>query len=148
MTNTFKTIAIAALLGTVSAPAFAAAHMSSSMTCAEFNALSAEDQLTVAVMAIAEIDDGANGTSMETDAKASDTTTTVTAEAATDATPTEGSISDGEPKAVEATGGNADASNETAEDEDVAALEQVTVICSQNLDAKVSEAAAGLEGTK
>ncbi len=39
MTNTFKTIALAALMGTVSAPAFAAAHMSPSMTCGEYKAL-------------------------------------------------------------------------------------------------------------
>ena len=64
MTNTFKTLAIAALMGTVSAPAFAAAHADTSMTCAEFNELSKDDQMMVASAAIAEIDDGDNGGSM------------------------------------------------------------------------------------
>ena len=148
MTNTLKTLAIAALMGTVSAPAFAAAHMSPSMSCAEYKTLSAEDQLTVATMAIAEVDDGANGTSMESNAKATDSSTDVTASVATDGVAAETSLSDGEPKAVEATGGDTMASNETAEPMDEAALEQFMLVCERNLDATVGEAAAGLEGTR
>ncbi len=148
MTSTLKTLAIAALIGTVSAPAFAAAHLSPSMTCAEYKELSAEDQMTVAAMAIAEIDDGADGTSMETDSRASSTTTDVTAAQATDGTAATGSINSGEAQAVEPTGGNTDASNMTAEPMDEAAMEAFMVVCDQNLDATIGEAAAGLPGTK
>lgn len=148
MTNTFKTLAIAALMGTISAPAFAAAHMSPSMTCGEFNQLSSEDQMIVAEMAIGEIDDGDNGESLEDTAKATTLTTDVTAAEATDGTSEEGSILDGEARAVEPTGGNTEASNETAVPQDVAAMEQFMRVCDINLDATVGEAAAGLVGTK
>ena len=148
MTNTFKKLAIAALMGTVSAPVFAAAHMSPSMTCAEYKALSTEDQMTVATLAIAEVDDGANGTSMESEATATTTSTDVPAAEATDGVAEETSLSDGEPKAVEATGGDTVASNSTAVPMDEAALEQFMLVCDRNLDATVGEAAAGLEGTR
>lgn len=148
MTNTFKTLAIAALMGTVSAPAFAAAHMNSSMTCAEYKELSAEDQMTVASMAIAEINDGSNGTSMEGSATSTTTTTDVTSSEATDDTSSDGSVISGESKAVEPTGGNTDSSNMTAEPMDEAAMEEFMVVCDQNLNATVGEAAAGLPGTR
>tara|TARA_R100000935_G_scaffold11789_3_gene23520 strand:- start:25 stop:474 length:450 start_codon:yes stop_codon:yes gene_type:complete len=149
MTNTFKTLAIAALMGTVSAPAFAAAHTSPSMTCAEFNELSKDDQMMVASAAIAEIDDGDNGDTIEpTGARASDTSVDVTAEEATDGDAVEGSILDGEARDVEATGGNTVASNMTAEPMDEAAMEKFIVVCNQNLDATVGEAATGLPGLK
>ena len=149
MKMTLKTLAIAGLMGTVSAPAFAAAHMSASMTCAEYKALSAEDQMTVAAMAIAEVHAGADGMSLEGDAEAvEDTGGTTTTEEATDSTAVAGSVSDGEPKAVEATGGNEAESNMTAEPMDEAAMEAFMAVCDQNLDAMVSEAAAGLDGTK
>jgi hypothetical protein len=148
MTSTLKALAIAALMGAVSAPTFAAAHMNSSMTCAEYKALSPEDQISVATMAIAEINDGANGTSVETDARASNTTTGVTAAEATDGTAVAGSVIAGEAKAVEPTGGNTDEANMTAEPMDEAALEAFMVVCDQNLAATVGEAAAGLPGSK
>ena len=150
MTNTFKTLAIAALMGTVSAPAFAAAHADTSMTCAEFNELSKDDQMMVASAAIAEIDDGDNGGSMGNsgrDTGDTTTTTTVTAAEATDDEPEEGSL-EGDLKAVEDTGGNTAESNMTAEPMDEAAMEQFMVVCNQNLDATVGEAAAGLQGDK
>ncbi|SFS83376.1 HdeA/HdeB family protein [Sulfitobacter marinus] len=148
MKTTFKTIAIAALMGTMSAPAFAAAHADPNMTCADFNQLSADDQATVAAMAIAEVDDGYNGESMEDTAKATDSSTDVTARQATDGVSEEGSLLDGEAKAVAATGGNTAASNATAEAQVVTATEQLYRICDINLDATVGEAAAGLSGTK
>lgn len=38
MTNTFKTLAVAALMSTLSVPAFAAAHLDlNGMTCEEYN---------------------------------------------------------------------------------------------------------------
>jgi len=150
MTNTFKTLAIAALMGTVSAPAFAAAHASPSMTCAEFNELSKDDQMMVASAAIAEIDDGDNGGSMGNsgrDTGDTTTTTTVTAAEATDDEPEEGSLK-GDLQAVEDTGGNTAESNMTAEPMDEAAMESFLVVCNQNLDATVGEAAAGLPGDK
>ncbi len=150
MTNTFKTLAIAALMGTVSAPAFAAAHADTSMTCAEFNELSKDDQMMVASAAIAEIDDGDNGGSMGDsgrDTGDATTTTTVTAAEATNDEAEEGSL-EGDLKAVEDTGGNTAESNMTAEPMDEAAMEQFTVVCNQNLDATVGEAAAGLPGDK
>ena len=150
MTNTFKTLAIAALMGTVSAPAFAAAHADPSMTCAEFNELSKDDQMMVASAAIAEIDDGDNGGSMGDsgrDTGDATTTTTVTAAEATNDEAEEGSL-EGDLKAVEDTGGNTAESNMTAEPMDEAAMEQFAVVCNQNLDATVGEAAAGMPGDK
>ena len=150
MTNTFKTLAIAALMGTVSAPAFAAAHADTSMTCAEFNELSKDDQMMVASAAIAEIDDGDNGGSMGNsgrDTGDTTTTTTVTAAEATDDESEEGSL-EGDLQAVEDTGGNTAESNMTAEPMDEAAMESFLVVCNQNLDATVGEAAAGLPGDK
>lgn len=144
MTNTFKTLAIAALMGTVSAPAFAAAHMSPSMTCAEYQELSAEDRMAVMTMAINEINDGDDGESMEGSATATTTDTDVTAAEATDDEAEEGSILSGEAKAVEPTGGNTEESNMTAELMDVAAMERFMVICNQNPTAMVSEAATGM----
>ena len=150
MTNTFKTLAIAALMGTVSAPAFAAAHADTSMTCAEFNELSKDDQMMVASAAIAEIDDGDNGGSMGDsgrDTGDATTTTTVTAAEATNDEAEEGSL-EGDLKAVEDTGGNTAESTMTAEPMDEAAMAQFMVVCNQNLDATVGEAAAGLPGDK
>jgi hypothetical protein len=148
MTTTFKTIAFAALMGTMSAPAFAAAHADPNMTCADFNQLSAEDQAMVAASAIAEVDDGYNGESMVDSIKPTDSSTDVTARQATDGIAEEGSLLNGETKAVAPTGGNTAASNATAEAQVVTATEQMYRICEINLDATVGEAAAGLLGTK
>ncbi len=99
-------------------------------------------------MAIAEIHDGGDGMSMEGSAESTTTTTGETAAEATDNMSSEGSVIAGEAKAVEPTGGNTMESNMTAEPMDEATLEQFMVVCEQNLDATVSEAAAGLPGTK
>jgi len=137
MNLTLKTIAVAALMGTVSAPAFAAAHMSTSMTCAEFKALSTDDQYKVAAMAIAEVDDGMNGVATDGEPKATeDSVGTTTAAEATEGNTTAGAKADG------------DEDNTTEETMTQEAFESFALVCDRNLDAMVSEAAAGLEGTK
>lgn len=147
MTTIIKTLAIAGLMGSISVPAFAAAHMSASMTCAEFNALSAQDQITVAQMAIAEVSSGADGMSLRSESMAVESTGgTTTAAEATDGTSVQGSLLSGESMAVEPTGGNTEASNSTAVEMSVADLRAFMVVCDQRLDAMVSEAAAGLTG--
>lgn len=152
MKTTLKTLAIAGLLGTVSAPAFAAAHLDmATMTCAQYKALSADDQLEVATMAIAEIDSGMDGAPSDGEPKAvEDSIGDTTAAEATDGTSTEGTVEEnnGEAMAVEPTGGNTAESNMTAEPMDEAALEAFMAVCDQNLDALVSEAAANMEGTR
>lgn len=144
-----KTIAAASLMGSVAAPALADAHMSTSMTCAEYKALTPEEQMTVASMAIAEIDGETDGMVTDGNARADQGTMgTTSAEEATDGTSETGSVIDGEAQAVEPTGGNTAASNMTAVPMDEAAMEAFMTICDQNLDAMVSEAAAGLDGTR
>ncbi|APE45020.1 hypothetical protein BOO69_17590 [Sulfitobacter alexandrii] len=119
------------------------------MTCAEYKALSPEDQMTVAAMAIAEVHGGMDGMGMSGEPKAvEDSAGDTTAAEATDGAADAGSVIAGEAKAVEPTGGNTVASNMTAEPMDEAAMEAFMVACDQNLDAMVSEAAAGLNGTK
>jgi len=143
MKTTLKTLAIAGLLGTVSAPAFAAAHMDmATMTCAQFKTLSEEDQMKAASMAIAELEDGGHGGSMITETKNDGTEpSTITAEEATDAEETEDSLID-ETKAVE----DSEEADEMANSEMEQEMEDFAVVCAQNPDALVSEAAAGLRG--
>lgn len=105
MTRLFKITAAAALALTTAMPAFAAAHLDhSTMTCEEYNGLSAADQSTVAAMAVAEISDVTGGT-----------------------------IADDN--------GHAQAMME----EQIALLNRT---CDRNWDTMVSEAAAGLSGTR
>lgn len=149
MKTTLKVLAIAGLMGSTAVPVFAASHMSTSMTCAEYKELTPEDQMTVAAMAIAEVDAGVDGMGTDGEPMAVETTGgTTDADEATDATSEEGSVIAGEAKAVEPTGGNTAESNMTAEPMDEQAMEAFMVVCDQNLDAMVSEAAAGLNGTK
>ncbi|KHA50361.1 HdeA/HdeB family chaperone [Sulfitobacter geojensis] len=138
MTRTFKTIAAAALLSSMSMPAFAAAHLDmTTMTCAEFNALESGDQMKVAEMAIAEIDDGANGVPTDGEPKATeDSVGTTTAAEATEGNTTAGAKADG----------NED--NTTEESQMTEAMEALVAQCDRNLDTLVSEAAAGLDGTR
>ena len=111
-----KTFAVAGLMNTVSAPAFAAAHISVSMSCADFKALTPDEQAEVASLAIAEFELG--------------------------------STSGGEPKAVEATGGNEAGANMWIKLADDETLEAFKAVCDQNLDAMLSEAAARLNTIK
>ncbi len=116
MKLSLKTIAVAGLMSTASAPAFAAAHMSVSMSCADFKALTPEEQVEVATLAIAEFESG--------------------------------SMSNGEPKEVEAAGENEAEANMWIKVADEVTLKAFRDVCNQNLDAKLSEAAAGLNTTK
>ncbi|MFT6676828.1 MAG: hypothetical protein ACJAVM_003034 [Sulfitobacter sp.] len=140
MTTTFKTLAIAGLMGALTGPAFAAGHMSTSMTCAEWKALGDEDQMKVVQMALAEIETGDDGESMNDDATATETGEGVSAEAATDA-------DDGS-----ATGAEATANESTLDSDDPmmtdSAMAEFERVCNGNLDAMVSEAAIGMEGTR
>ena len=144
MKTTLKTLAIAGLLGTVSAPAFAAAHMSASMTCAEYKALSEDDQMHVAAMAIAETHSTMDGESLvEGDARSmpADTGDVSESEATDDNVSTEGSLVTDDVRSSESTNANTDHGDSmdgvTAEN-----IEELMVACDQNLDAMVSEAAA------
>lgn len=146
MKTTLKTLAIAGLLGTVSAPAFAAAHMTASMTCAQYKALTAEEQIEVAAMAIAETQSTMDGESLEDGARADGDDDMANSEAAaTDGTvSSEGSVASDTPKAEEPTNSNMgdDAmSTDGPTDENI---EELMIACDQNLDAMVSEAAAGM----
>ena len=143
MKTTLKTLAIASLLGTVSAPAFAAAHMDmATMTCAQYQELSDDDKMKVASMAIAELEDGGHGGSLITETKSDGSEPSdISAEEATDPEEAEDSLIDNT-KAVE-----------DSEDADVMAdtdmqqeMEDFMVVCNQNPDALVSEAAAGMRG--
>ncbi|MGB3244208.1 MAG: HdeA/HdeB family chaperone [Sulfitobacter sp.] len=138
MTNVFKTLAIAGLLGTISAPAFAAAHLDmATMTCAQYKALSAEDQSEVATMAIAEIDDGDNGEQMIDSTKATEATGgDTTAAEATDGNTSAGQKADG------------DEDNTTEDSKMENALEAFNLECDRSPDTLVSEAAAGMSGTR
>ena len=143
MKTTLKTLAIAGLLGTVSAPAFAAAHLDmATMTCAQYQDLSDEDKMEVASMAIAELEDGGHGGSMITETKNDGTEPSdISVAEATDAEETEGSMIDNV-KAVE----DSESADEMVDSDMEQEMEDFAVACSQNPDALVSEAAAGLRG--
>ena len=145
MKTTFKALAIAGLMGTVSAPAFAAAHMDmATMTCAQFQELSDEDKMKAATMAIAELEDGGHGGSLITSTKNDGTEPSdISQEEATDAEETEGSLIDNV-KAVE----DSESADEMVDSEMEQQLEDFAVVCSQNPDALVSEAAAGMRGNE
>lgn len=149
MKTTLSVLAMAGLMGSISAPAFAAAHMSTSMTCSEYKGLGADDQMKVMMMAMGELHSNEGNMPSEGEPKATeDSIGHSTGDEATDSTTAEGSVSDGEPKAVEATGGNEPASNLHDAPMDEVAMEQFMTICDQNLDATVSEAAFGMGSTR
>ena len=143
MKTTLKTLAIAGLLGTVSAPAFAAAHMDmATMTCAQYQELSDEDKMKVSSMAIAELEDGDHGGSMITETKNDGSEPSdISAAEATDAEETEDSLIDNT-KAVE----DSEEADEMADTEMEQKMEDFMVVCNQSPDALVSEAAANLRG--
>jgi hypothetical protein len=148
MKRTIKTLTVAGLMIAGAAPAFAAAHLNSSMTCAEYMALSQDEQTQVATMALAEIDAEVPAPVTDGEPKAvEDSVGDTTPEEATDGVAEEGSVIAGEAKAVEPTGGNTEESNMTAEAKMQASLELLNATCESNLDAMVSEAAIGMSGT-
>ncbi|NUH67018.1 hypothetical protein HTT03_17165 [Sulfitobacter sp. S0837] len=143
MKTTLKTLAIAGLTGTVSAPAFAAAHLDmATMTCAQYKELSDADKMEVASMAIAELETSDSEGSLITETKNDGTEPSdTTAAEATDAEETEDSLIDNT-KAVE----DSEEADEMADTEMEQEMEDFAVVCDQNPDALVSEAAAGLRG--
>ncbi len=135
MTNTFKTLAAAGLLSLMSVPAFAAAHLDvNSMTCEEYNALGGADRDKVAVMAVAAMNDDVqptDGTATATDSSVG-TTQEESNSAASQGSATATSIAD-------------------ADDDLTRFAEEIKVlnrVCSRNWDAMVTEAAAGMAGTR
>lgn len=140
MNLTAKTVAIASVITAISAPAFAGGHMSTSMTCADWKALGADDQMKVAQMALSEINSGDDGASMQGSATATTMGEGVSAAAATDA-----DNGAAQPAEATATQSPLTADVNAFDDNDLA---QFMRVCDRNLDAMVSEAAAGMAGTR
>lgn len=135
MTHTFKTLAIAGLMTTLSAPAFAAAHLDiNSMTCEEYNQLGGADRDKVAMMAVADLNDNVVPT---------DGTATAT-ESSVGATAEESNSAASEGSATATTIANAD-DDMSRFAEEIAVLNRT---CSRNWDAMVLEAAAGQSGNR
>ncbi|MFC6636216.1 hypothetical protein GV827_03575 [Sulfitobacter sp. JBTF-M27] len=135
MTRSFKTLAAATLMTTLSVPAFAAAHLDiNSMTCEEYNELGGADRDKVAVMAVMELNDNVQPTDGTATATASSVGTTA------------------EESNTAASEGSATATSIANADDDMTRLaEEIKVLnrtCSRNWDAMVTEAAAGMSGTR
>lgn len=135
MTNSIKTIAAAALISTLSVPAFAAAHLDlHGMTCEEYNQLGGADRDKVAMMAIAELND--NVVPTDGTATATDSSVGTAAEESNSA----------------ASSGSATATSIAGADDDMSRFaEEMAILnrtCSRNWDAMVTEAAAGQSGTR
>ena len=135
MTRSFKTLAAATVMTTLSVPAFAAAHLDiNSMTCEEYNELGGADRDKVAVMAVMELNDNVQPTDGTATATASSVGTTA------------------EESNTAASEGSATATSIANADDDMTRLaEEIKVLnrtCSRNWDAMVTEAAAGMSGTR
>ena len=142
MRTILKSLAVAGLMASTSTVAFADAHMNvDTMTCAEYKALSPEDQMTMAAMVVAELETNAEGSNQEATATA-EIGGNDTAESTDGAENTTVAENNGEATATEGTVGS---DTETQMTEEV---ERLMTICDQNLDAQLIEAAAGLEGTR
>ena len=149
MTYFVKPLAVAALMATTAVPALADGHMDlNSMNCADYAALSSEDQMKVATMALAELQNDSVVQDGEPKAVEATGESTTEAEATSSGsgvgTDTAVAGSDGEPKAVEATGGNTAESNMTAESQMEANLELFKASCDGNPDTMVLDAAVGM----
>ncbi len=135
MTNTFKTLTAAALISTMSVPAFAAAHLDlNSMTCEDYNQLSGADRDKVAMMAIMELNDNV----VPTDGTATATDSSV----GTSGTESNSAASSGSATATSIANADDDMSRFA---EEIGVLNRT---CSRNWDAMVLEAAAGMSGTR
>lgn len=132
MTKFITSTAVATILS--ASAAIAGGHMSTSMTCEEYNQLSGADRDKVAVMAVMELNDDAVPTAGT--ATATDDSVGTAAEESTSA----------------ASQGSATATSIAGAGDDMTRLaEEIGVLnrtCSRNWDAKVIEAAAGSEGTR
>ena len=135
MTNFVKTAAAAVAVSLLSAPAFAAAHLDiNSMTCEEYNQLGGADRDKVAVMAVMSLND---------DVQPTDGTATATASSVGETQEESNSA---------ASEGSATATSIAGADDDLTRFaEEIRVmnrVCSRNWDAMVTEAAAGMAGTR
>lgn len=147
----FKTTAAATVLAlTTAMPAFAAAHADlSTLTCGEYNAMSAEDQNAIAIKAVMEMNQAAEG-SLETstgtlraadvggDANA-EQNAAATANADSTAVTTEG-------VRTADVGGSVDTANPDQSDM-AAQIALLNTTCASSVGATVMEAAVGDDGT-
>lgn len=142
MTNFLKSAAIASLMVTASAPAFAAAHMDlNSMTCTDYKALSEEDQGNVAMMVIEELQTTAKGT--EGGDMGNEAVGQTNTEESTD--------NNVESTSAANNGTQTKTEGENAENMKTQMMEKVELLnatCDRNIDATLMEAAIGDEGTK
>lgn len=139
MTRFLKTTAIAALVASTAVPAFAAGHMDlNSMTCTQYNDLSAEDKNKVAMLAIDEVNSGSASqadASNETAKATDDTTVTGSGESPVGSDPDSAMAST-----------TTEAGNDMSEYEEEMAI--MNGICDSNGDAMVLDAAAGVKGNR
>lgn len=135
MNKTLRTLAAATLVSTLAIPAFAAVQLDvDSMSCDEYNQLNGADRDKVAVMAIAILNDDV----VPTDGTATATNSSV----GTAAEESNSAASQGSANAT--TIANAD-------DDLIRYREEIAVLnrtCSRNWDAMVTQAAAGMSGTR
>lgn len=136
MNFAIKTLAAAGLVGALSVPAFAETHMDiNSMTCEQYNELGGADRDEVAMAVLADMNSGTTGS--DGTAKANEPVDMEKEEESNTSASVEGS-------AVDSSIASAD-DDMTRMSEDIARLNRV---CSRNWDATVTEAAAGLSGTR
>ncbi|QFT58316.1 hypothetical protein FIU94_05710 [Sulfitobacter sp. THAF37] len=136
MNIALKTLAAATLAGSFAAPVFAAAHMDvSTMTCEQYNELGGADRDKVAMMVLADMDSNTAG---------SDGTAT-----ATESADMEQAEESNDTASLE---GSANSTSIAGADDDLAMMaediKRLNRVCSRNWDAMVTEAAAGLPGTR
>ncbi|KIN62926.1 hypothetical protein Z946_1789 [Sulfitobacter noctilucicola] len=134
MTTTFKTLTAAALISSMSVPAFAAAHIDvNNMTCADYMDLSPEDQNKAAMMAVMELNDNvepADGTDRGTETEETEASE-------------EGAENDADNlRATDSADANDD---ETRMEEEIGVLNRT---CERFSDATLLEAAAGQSGDR
>jgi len=151
MTHLLKTTAIAAIAMSTALPAFADGHMDiNSMTCAQFNDLSDADKTKVAVAAISELNTDA---ATETEGMAAPKDTNADPDAADvndEGAATAEAPRDGETVTEEQTGVTTSEMPQGGDNLGEFEAEMKIMIdqCERNGDTMVTEAAAGLTGTR
>ena len=135
MRQYMKTFAAAGVVSLLALPGFAAGHLDiGSMTCEEYNNLGGVDRDMVAVSVI---------TSMNDNVQPTDGTATATASSVgTAAEESNSAVSAGSATATSIADAGDDMSRFAEE------IKILNLTCSRNWDAKVTEAAAGSEGTR
>ncbi|KIN74170.1 HdeA/HdeB family chaperone [Sulfitobacter guttiformis] len=145
MTRLLKSTAIAAIALSTAMPAFAAAHLDvSTMTCGEYNALSAEDRDKVAMMAVNELRGSTPGTVADNNGVATETAPLEGETAEESTTGSETTVADNNGEATATT--TVPAGDDMSQYEEDIALLNLT--CERNVDAMVTEAAIGGGGTR